>query len=89
MPRFHQPPDKGFKRKPMQLRPAEEEVLANVHHYEVRKFLGRGVYQSVCTLGADLRVARSLRDEMAPQAMIYAVGTIPSRNNEPGVCFIE
>lgn len=64
----------------------EHEVLANILHYEVRKFRGRGKYD--VTEHATLEEARKKRDELGGQTSIYAVGIIPSRGGTRGVCIV-
>lgn len=64
----------------------EHEVLANVLHYEVRKFRGRGRYD--ITLCDTLEEARVERDRLGPQTSIYAIGIIPSRGGTRGVCIV-
>lgn len=71
------------------LTPPEKEVLASVSYYEVRVYTVRGKYDTY--IRGTLKAAYEAREYHAKRNArvgIYAVGTIRSRGDQKGVCFI-
>ena len=82
------PSAKSYRSEPFGI---EQEVLDNVTHYEVRKFLGRGKWDvhNCDTLDKANSIFDQMKRDKVHSCGIWAVGTIPSRGGRTGVHLIR